>query len=93
MNCTNFSYDKLSETELIELIGGNDVEKALAATSSAAATPIVLRFSILDGDKRVRLAALQNKNISDDLVLLLCSDQSSEIALEAKAKAESRGLL
>lgn len=88
----NRSFDELSEVELIELIGGNDLEKAVGATASVAATPIVLQFAVLDKDRHIRLTALRNKNISDNLVLALCDDMDAEILSEAKTEAERRGV-
>lgn len=80
------------EFELLEYITSNDFDVALAATESPLASSKILKIAVKDKDERIRIAALRNKNISDELILMLCNDNNFSVASLARAEAERRHL-
>lgn len=78
--------------DLFEYVTSNDFQIALAATQSPLADEIILGVAALDADKRIRIAALNNPNISDETIIRLYSDPDFEVADTARLIAERRNL-
>lgn len=78
--------------ELLEAVTGNDIGAAIKAAGCSDTPGIVLEIAAIHKDKRVRLAAIDNKNLSDHTLLALCSDPDSDVRTAANALAEVRGL-
>ena len=72
------------EVELLEYITDNNIEIAIAAAQSPIASGPILDIAARDRDEQVRLAALNNPNISYRTLVLLSNDPNREIAEKAK---------
>lgn len=82
--------NKLLEEQLLEDVVSNDLSIAVAAASSQYATNAVLNIAARDKDKEVRLAAVNNVNISIEILQFLASDIDDEISTIAKLKLEAK---
>lgn len=82
--------NKMLEEQLLEDVVSNDLSVAVAAASSQYATNAVLNIAALDKDKEVRLAAVNNVNISVETLKFLTNDIDNEISTIAKLKLEAK---
>ena len=82
----------VDEVDLLEFITSNDFEIALAAAESPLSSSPILAIAALDSDKRIRIAALKNKNMDDETVILLCNDPDTEVSSIAKKELRRRNL-
>ena len=82
--------NKMLEEQLLEDVVSNDLSVAVAAVSSQYATNAVLNIAALDKDKEVRLAAVNNVNISVETLKFLTNDIDNEISTIAKLKLEAK---
>lgn len=80
--------NKILEEQLLEDVVSNDLNIAVAAASSRYATDAVLNIAALDKDKEVRLAAVNNVNLSLETLQFLANDIDDEISTIAKLKLE-----
>lgn len=82
--------NQMLEEQLLEDVVSNDLSIAVAAASSQYATDAVLNIAALDKDKEVRLAAVNNVNISLETLQFLANDIDEEISTIAKLKLEAK---
>lgn len=78
--------------DLLEYVASNDFEIAMAATESIYATPAILSVAARDNDKRIRIAAVKNPNISDDTIRFLCEDKDFDVSNLAREIAKGKCL-
>ncbi len=79
-------FEESDEVVLLEYITDNDINIAIAAAESRYATGPVLDIAAHDKDRKVRLAALNNPNISKRTLMFLTGDSDAEIAQKASEK-------
>lgn len=76
--------DLVGEADLLEYVTSNDITVAIAAAESKSATEPILAVAAHDRDKRVRLAALNNKNVETETLEFLIHDMDREISDRAE---------
>ena len=75
---------ELDEVELLEHVTDNDVNVAIVVAESEMATNSILDIAAHDRDKRVRMAAVNNPNISKTILKYLINDSDKEVAERAR---------
>lgn len=74
---------KIDEVGLLNYVSDNDVSVAIAVAESPWSSPPILDIAAHDNDRRVRWAALNNKNIEMKTLRFLCNDNDLEISNRA----------
>jgi hypothetical protein len=88
----NIDMGYFDEVELLELVTENNYKIAIAVAESKYATEPILDIASHDKDRKIRLAALNNKNIGIDSIKFLIKDEDYEISQLAKEKLVERSL-
>ena len=76
------------ELDLLEFVTDNDPDIAIAVASAPNATPEILDIASRDNDYRVRMAAVNNRNVAKSTLVYLCNDLNKEIANIAICRLE-----
>ena len=81
---------KIDEVGLLDYVTDNDISIAIAVAESVWASSPILDIAAHDNDRRVRWAALNNKNIGTETLRFLCKDEDCQISDRAATLIKER---
>lgn len=76
--------------DLLDLASSNDFSIAYAVAESEFTDSNILKISALDNDKLIRLAVVNNKNVTKEILELLLKDEDMDVYESVKLKLKER---